>query len=159
MEENRGGAFGPQAGDHEFTLAGTGASNKDFDSSSGGVGASLGYYLNDMLSLSVRQAVNYSNPDGGDDGWAASTSVAIDQHFGNARLRPFVGASVGFLYGDEIDDSLFAGLEGGLKYYVMPQTFLFGLAEYVWAFEDSDYADDNFDNGGFRWTVGVGFNF
>lgn len=157
--ENRAGGYGPRAGDNEFTLSGTGSSNKDFDNSAGGVGASFGHYLNDTLSLSLRQTVDYINPDGGDDGWAASTSVAIDQHLGTARLRPFVGASAGYLYGDETEESFFAGLEGGLKYYVLPQTFLFGLAEYLWAFEDSDDADDTFEDGGFRWTVGVGFNF
>ncbi|MBC8010922.1 MAG: hypothetical protein H7067_12595 [Burkholderiales bacterium] len=157
--ENRQGGYGVQDGENEFTLAGTGSSSDSLDDSAGGLSASYGWYLNETLLLSVRQSVDYINPDSGDDSLAGTTAVAIDHHFGSDRVRPFIGASTGFLYGDEIDDSLFAGLEGGLKFYVQPRTFLFALVEYIWSFEDSDDADDTFSDGGFRWTAGVGFNF
>lgn len=157
--ERRDGGFGASAGDLEFTLAGKGTTNKDFDNSAGGLSASLGYYVNDTLELALRQSANYVNPDGGDDGWAASSWFAIDQHLGSGRFRPFVGASVGALYGDETEDTFAAGLEAGLKFYVQPKTFVFFLAEYVWAFDDSDDADDTFEDGGLRWTAGIGFNF
>ena len=152
-------SFGAVAGDWELTLGGSGGSNQDFDNSSGGLNLSIGYYLADTLSLSVRQSGNYSNGAGGGAEYDGSTFVALDQHFGTARLRPFVGVNFGGFYGENTNDTWAAGLETGLKLYVKPQTFLFALVNYAWTFEDSDAATDNFDDGAFVWTVGVGFNF
>lgn len=157
------GFVGPRAGDREFTLGGSGLSNKDMDSSSGGIGASFGFYMNDTLLLSVRQTVNYVNPSGpGDSSYIGSTRVALDQHIlvsESGRLRPFVGVNFGGVYGDDVTNTFVAGLEAGVKYYVQQRTFLYGMADYAWAFRSSSGATDNFNNGGFQWSLGVGFNF
>ncbi|MET0262456.1 MAG: outer membrane beta-barrel protein [Rariglobus sp.] len=153
--------YGAVKGDWEFTLGGSGASNKDIDNSLGGVNFSLGHYLTDGLELSVRQSINYSNSNaaGSDSAYDGSTFVALDYHFGDSRLRPFVGVNAGGLYGDTTSNTWAAGLETGLKFYVQPKTFLFALVNYAWTFDDSDGATDNFDDGAFLWQVGVGFNF
>jgi hypothetical protein len=156
------GFTGPRAGEWEFTLGGSGLSNKDMDNSSGGVGASLGLYMTDTLLLSVRQTVNYANPSSGDAGYIGSTRVALDQHVllsDSGRLRPFVGVNFGGVYGDNVTNTFVAGIEAGLKFYVQERTFLYGLADYAWSFRNSDDADENFNDGGFQWSVGVGFNF
>lgn len=167
-EEDRGRRYaagdasewGPRAGDREFTLSGNGFSNKDLDNSSGGVGASLGWYLNDTLEFVVRQSVNYVNADSGSDSWAGSTRVALDQHIlARGPVRPFVGVNFGGIYGDDVEETWVAGLEGGVKFYVKEDTFIFGLVDYGWSFDDSDDADDTFDDGGFTWSLGLGFNF
>lgn len=150
--------FGPVAGNWEFTIGGSGGSNNDIDNSAGGFNLSLGYYLADSLSLSVRQSANYSNGSG-DAEYDGSTFVALDQHFGSSALRPFVGVAFGGFYGDNTNDTFGAGLETGLKFYVKPQTFVYALVSYVWTFDDSDTVTDNFDDGAFLWSVGVGFNF
>jgi len=151
-------AFGAEAGNWEFTLGGSGGSNRDFDNSLGGVNVSLGYYFTDTVSLSLRQSGNYSNGSG-DAEYDGSTFIALDKHFGMGPLRPFVGVNFGGFYGDNTNDTFAAGLEGGLKYYVKAQTFLFALVDYAWTFNDSSAATDNFDDGAFVWSVGVGFNF
>ncbi len=148
-----------RAGDREFTLGGSGISNKDLDNSSGGVGASLGFYLNDTLMFGVRQTINYANPSGDDASYIGSTRLALDQHLLTGRVRPFVGVNFGGVYGEDVTDTFVAGVETGLKFYVQERTFLYGLVDYAWAFRDSSDADDNFDDGGFQWSVGVGFNF
>lgn len=153
------GGFGAYAGDWELTLGGSGGSNNDLDTSLGGVNASLGYFLSDTLEISVRQSMSYSNGAGGGAEYDGSTFVALDQHFGTARLRPFIGVSAGGLYGDNTNNTFAAGLETGLKFYVQPKTFIFAHVNYVWTFEDSDTVGDNFDDGGFLWALGVGFNF
>lgn len=156
------GFVGPSAGDREFTLGGSGLSNKDMDSSSGGIGAAFGVYLNDTLLLSIRQTVNYVNPSGGDSSYIGSTRLALDQHVlvsRSGRLRPFVGVNFGGVYGDEVTNTFLAGIETGVKFYVQPRTFLYGMVDYAWAFRDSDAAADNFNDGGFQWSLGVGFNF
>jgi hypothetical protein len=151
--------FGAVAGNWEFTVGGSGGSNNDIDNSAGGINVALGYYLADTLSLSVRQGASYSNGSGGGAEFDGSTFIALDQHFGTGRLRPFVGVNFGGFYGDNTNDTFAAGLETGLKLYVKPQTFVFALVNYAWTFDDSDTATDNFDDGAFLWTVGVGFNF
>ena len=151
--------YSTSAGDYEFTLSGNGASDKDVDNSSGGFGASVGYYLNDSLAAVVRQTFNFVSLEEGGDSWMGSTRLALDQHFGADRLRPFIGVNAGGIYGEDVEETLVAGIEGGLKFYVQPRTFLFARAEYGWAFEDSDDAADTVDDGGFPWTVGIGFNF
>lgn len=152
------GDFGAQSGDWEFTLGGSGSSNKDIDNSLGGVNFSVGYFFTDALELSARQSVSYSNGSG-DAEYDGSTFGALDYHFGKGKLRPFVGVNFGGLYGDNTSNTWAAGIEAGLKFYVKPKTFLFALANYAWTFDDSDGATDNFDDGAFLWTVGIGFNF
>ncbi|CAM2966251.1 outer membrane beta-barrel protein [Rariglobus hedericola] len=150
--------FGAVKGEWEFTLGGSGASNKDLDNSLGGVNFSLGHYLTDSLELSVRQSGNYSNGSG-DAEFDGSTFGALDYHFGTGRLRPFVGVNFGAIYGENTSDTWAAGLEAGLKFYVLPKTFLFALVNYAWTFENADGAQDNFDDGAVLWNAGVGFNF
>lgn len=152
--------YGAQKGDWEFTLGGSGSSNRDFDNSGGGVNASLGYYFTDTTEISIRQTVNYSNPSGGGGAeYDGATFVALDQHFGTGRFRPFVGLNIGRFYGENTNETWAAGIEAGAKFYVQPKTFLFALVDYAWVFEDSNTATDNFDDGAFLWTVGIGFNF
>lgn len=152
--------WGPRAGDMEFTLSGTGFSNKDLDSSSGGASASVGWYLNDTLEAVVRQSITYSNSDAGSDSWAGTTRVALDQHIlARGPVRPFVGVNFGGIYGDDTNETWVAGLEAGAKFYVKESTFIFAMVDYGWSFDDGDDADDTFSDGGFTWSLGIGFNF
>lgn len=152
--------WGPRAGDMEFTLSGNGVSNKDLDNSSGGAGASLGWYLNDTLEFAVRQNITYFNADSGSDSWAGTTRVALDQHIlARGPVRPFIGVNFGGIYGDDVNETWVAGLEAGAKFYVKESTFIFAMVDYGWSFDDSDDADDTFSDGGFTWSLGIGFNF
>lgn len=154
-----GVTYGPASSRYEVTLGGSGATNTDFDSSLGGVNFSVGTYFNDSLLGSIRQAVNYSNPDNAGTSWGGSTFLALDQHFGSSALRPLVGVNIGRIYGDNVHDTWAAGLEAGAKFYVQSRTFVYGLAQYAWLFDDGDDIDDTFDDGQILWTVGIGFNF
>ncbi len=151
--------FGPQMGDWELTLGGGGATNKDLDNSAGSVNFSVGHFLSDTLSVSLRQSVGYSNPDVGGSSWDGSTFVALDHHFGTGNLRPFLGVNFGGIYGDNTSDTLAAGIEGGLKLYVKEKTFVFALVNYAWTFNSSRGLSNNFDDGAILWSLGVGFNF
>ena len=149
-----------RAGEHEFTLGGAGAANKDFDNTFGGVNFSYGVYINETLMWALRQSINYSNPDIGGTQWNGSTRLALDQHLAaHGALRPFVGVNIGGVYGDAVRDTFAAGLEGGVKYYVQPRTFIYAIAEYGWFFRRARSIDNSFDDGQFNWGLGVGFNF
>ncbi len=152
--------WGPKAGEMEFTLSGTGVSNKDLDNSGGGATASLGWYLNDTLEAVVRQTITYANADTGSDSWSGTTRVALDQHIlARGAVRPFVGVNFGGVYGDDTNETWLAGLEAGAKFYVKESTFIFAMVDYGWSFDDGDDADDTFSDGGFTWQLGIGFNF
>lgn len=148
------------AGDREFTLGGSGASNTDFDDSLGGATFSYGWYSTPTQMWVIRQSINYSNPSFGGQSWNGATRLGFDQHFAaSGPVRPFVGVTLGGVYGDRVSDSFSAGIEAGLKYYVHSRTFIYAVAEYAWLFNDADDLDDTFEDGQINWSVGVGFNF
>jgi hypothetical protein len=151
-----------RGGEREFTLGGSGSSNRDFDSSNGGVSFSYGQYLNETNLLVLRQSINYSNPStpGASQSWYGATRLAFDHHLtARGAFRPFVGANIGGVYGDSVRDTFAAGLEVGGKYYVQPRTFIYAIVEYGWFFRKARSLDDTFDDGAFNWGVGIGFNF
>jgi Outer membrane protein beta-barrel domain len=153
---------GAVAGEKEITLSGTGSSDRNIDAGSFGMSGDLGWYITDQFVAGVRQSVSYASVEGDsnkDDFWNGATRGYVDYHFSDSAFRPFLGASLGGFYGDGISDSGFAGVEAGAKYYVLPKTFLLGRAEYQWFFRDTDDADNNFDDGAWAYTVGLGYNF
>ena len=155
--------FGPREGDRELSLSGTGSNDRNFNSGNFGVTADLGWYLQNNMVAGVRQSLNYADIEGEgvtDDFWNGSTRGYLNYQFLNDRARPFVGASLGSIYGDGVKDSAFAGLETGLKYYVLPKTYFLARAEYQFLFSDTDDATDAFQNDGiWAYTVGMGYNF
>ncbi|MFP2767910.1 hypothetical protein [Oceanisphaera sp. KMM 10153] len=151
--------FGPKVGDREFTLSGAGTSSKDFDNGTFGVSGDVGWFLSNQTVAGIRQSVNYASVENGDDAWNGSTRGYVDYHFGQHQARPFVGASLGGIYGDGVKNTGVAGLELGLKYYVLPSTFILARAEYQFLFDSGDSAEDNFDNGAWAYVLGMGFNY
>lgn len=149
---------GPRAGSQEFTISGVGDSDQDFDRTNLNVSGEWGWYFTEQALIGIRQGLTWIDT-GDDDDWNGSTRLYGDYHFGASAWRPFLGASLGGTYGDRVNDSGFAGLEGGLKYYVAEETFLLGRVEYQWFFSSTDDVDDAFDDGAFVYNIGVGFNF
>ena len=140
----------------ELTLGGSGGNDKDFNDGNVNIDVSVGYYFTDQLELSVRQNIGYN------DDWSAATRLALDYHFSFGQdqpVVPFVGIELGYLYGDDTGDTWAAGPEAGLKFYVNDTTFIFGQVAYQFFFEDSDDADDAFEDGSFVYSLGIGFRF
>ncbi len=156
-------SFGPEQGEREFSISGTGSSDRDFNSGTFGVTGDLGWYLRDHIVAGFRQSINYASIEGesiDDDFWNGSTRGYLNYQFLENRARPFVGASLGGIYGDGVEDSGFAGLETGLKYYVQTKTYFLARVEYQFFFDDSDDVEDAFrDDGAWAYTVGLGYNF
>ena len=151
--------FLPESGDWEFLLSGTGANNKDFDAGSFNVTADIGKYVTDDILLALRQSVGYTSRGAGER-WTGNTRFAADYHFTiGDDIRPFVGANIGYIYGEGVRDTWAAGPEGGVKWYVKDETFLIGRMGYQFFFRSADDVEKDFDDGQFTYTVGVGFNF
>lgn len=154
--------IGPSTGDREFSISGTGSNDASFDAGTFGIVAEHGWYLQPNMLWGIRQSVNYASIEGeslSDDYWNGATSAYLDYQFGAERVRPFVGGNLGLNYGDGNDNSLFSGLEGGLKYYALPSTFVQTRAEYQWFFNSADDIGSSFSDGSFEYTLGVGFNY
>jgi len=147
----------PAAQDWEVTLGGGGQFQSDFKGSprsgpGGSFGAQLGlgYYLNDNLQASVRQALNYVS----NGTWAGATRAAIDYNILMDKFVPFIGAEVGYSYGNRgYDDNWGFGPEAGVKYYIQSKAFIFGMAEYAMPFQGK-----TFKEGTWNLTVGLGLN-
>lgn len=156
-------AYGPQAGDREFTLGFGGASNRYFNSTLGGGAASFGYYLNDTSELLFRQSLDFSDVAGLGQPrkvWNADSALAFDEMLvSHGPIRPFVGANLGYVYGDSVRSSWNSGLEAGAKVYVLPKTFLFAMAGYDWFFRHDETIPTGFRSGQWNWSTGVGFTF
>ena len=146
----------PQAGDWEFTLGGGGSSDQDFDRGGFGLDGSFGYFMTQNFEVALRQNVNFAGQTD-DEEWSGSTRLAADWHFLLGQFVPFIGANVGIQYNEDAS-AWGAGPELGFKYYVHERTFIFGMAEYRWFFDDFDDVEDNADDGSFAFTVGIGFN-
>ncbi len=88
-----------------------------------------------------------------------STRVFYDYHFGTGKARPFIGASIGGVYGDRVDETFMAGPEVGFNYWVQDKTFITAMAEYQFLFKSGSDAQDRYDDGVFLYSIGVGFNY
>lgn len=149
-------------GDWVLTLGGNGSSDKKFRGTEWDIDASLAYFVSDQIGVGVRQNIAFNNSDNSSsasksDDWNATTSVFGDFHIDLGRFQPYVGAEIGYLYGDkDIEDSWFAGPEAGVKFFVNSTTFIYGNVKYQFIFDDTDQIDSSFDEGRWVYTLGLG---
>lgn len=135
-------------GDWELTLSGAGSNDQDFRTGSASINGSVGYFLSKELELSVRQGVVWG--DGG-SAWTGDSRFAVDYHIAlNDRWVPFIGANIGYQYGDSIDDSWIAGPEAGVKFFLNSTTFVQVLASYEFDL------NNGIDDGAFFYGLGIG---
>jgi len=139
----------------ELTLLGSGTNDNDFNNGGFTVAGSLGYYYTPQWEIVGRQTAGYSDAGAGSS-WAASTRLGVLYHFSFGQdqpIVPFVGANIGYTYGDSVSDSWVAGPEAGLKWYVNPTTFIYGSVAYDFNLQES------FGDGQFVYGLGIGFRF
>lgn len=148
----------PAVGAWELTLSGSGSSDKDFDNNIIGLTGSIGQYMMPNVLVGVRQSLNYRRSPATTQ-LAGATRIFADYVFDMGQFRPFVGASLGGIYGDGVNDSFTAGPEVGAKWYMTQDAFLYGQADYQFTFESGDDLTDSFRDGGFFYSIGVGMNF
>jgi len=144
------------AGNYEFTLAGSGSSDKNFDTTTASAEGALGYFFTPVIEGVIRQGIGFSDTQDDTD-WNGSTRLAVDFNIPLERFVPYLGGSLGYLYGDNVEEQFIAGPEAGLKSFVNDTTFILAAVEYQFLFEDADQADEAFDDGRFVYTLGVGF--
>lgn len=146
-------------GTQEFSISGAGSSDKEFDSNILALDATYGRYLSPESLIGIRQSVSVADVEGEDTRWNGTTRGFYDYLFTFGDFRPYVGAALGYIYGESVEESFVGGPELGFKYYVLPETFITAQMEYQFLFDDADEADNQFDDGAFVYSVGMGFNF
>ena len=149
----------PEAGDKVFSLSGSGTSNDDFDNNAISASVEFGYFNTPQLEYLIRQSVSFVEPEDGDSDWNGATRAGVDYHFGNGNMRPLIGATIGGVYGDEVDETFSAGIEIGLKYYAKEKTYITALVDYQFFFDSSDDIENNYDDGAVFYTLGIGYHF
>jgi hypothetical protein len=150
----------PQQGDNTLTLSGSGANDRRFDTGSLNFGFEYGNFWTQSWQVGLRQGLGYTWIDGADNIWSGATRAFSGYHFvGDSAWVPHLGASVGFIYGDNVSNSLSAGLEAGVKYYVLENTFVGLLAEYQFLFESPGDIGDQFNDGAIFYNLSVGYHF
>jgi hypothetical protein len=145
-----------QASDWELTLSGSGRNGPDFNGTDFGVNFSLGYFATKELEIAVRQSVNYADDQGAGSVWDGTTDLALDYHFDLGRWQPYIGANIGYRYG-EVHNTFQAGPEAGVKYFVNASTFIQLGVQYEFFFDNDSRASDAFSDGQFIYGLGLGF--
>lgn len=149
-----------QRGPLEFTLGGVGVSNDSVNAGSGQAAGSVGYYLSDTVEVLLRQNASFYDAGKGEsESWTGASRLAIDLHLPLGNVVPYVGANLGWVYGNGIHDSFLGGPEAGVKFYVKDDVFVLVGAEYQFFFESSDSLDDAFDNGQIVYGLSFGVRF
>ena len=137
----------PAAQDWEVILGGNVQAKSDFGTGGFGATLSLGYYLNENMEGVIRQSLNYAGKQA-----TGATRVGFDYNLIMDKLVPFIGANVGFNYGNNrYPETWGFGPEVGLKYYLQSKAFLFGMAEFQMPFEKRTFHDGNW-----LFTLGLG---
>ena len=145
---------GPSAGDWEAKLSGSGTSTNSFDANAFGATGSIGWYATDWIEPGFQQSVAFGVGSDVKDTVAGVSSVFVDFVAPLNRWRPYVGLTLGILYGNsDIDTEGLWGFRGGVKYYVAEATFIDLGASYTPTFNEA------FDDAVLNYTLGVGFNF
>jgi hypothetical protein len=151
-------AAGPEAGDSSFTIAGSGSNDKNFDSGAYGITAELGYFQTDAWQAGVRQSINGFAGDEAKNAWNGASRVFVNYNFLEDSYRPYLGVNLGGIYGKGVSNTGTAGVEAGLKMYVLDKTYINFGAEYAFLFEDTNDFENKSNNGIILYTIGVGFN-
>lgn len=151
-------SYARDVGDWELRLSGTGASDKDFETNSFGMSATVGRYVYPGVLVGIQQDANFADTENDNQLWA-STRIFGQYVFDLGQWQPYVGAAFGGTYGEDVNSTFTAGPQLGVKYYADRNTFIYVGTEYQFAFEDSDEIDDAFSDGSFIHGLGIGINF
>ncbi len=144
----------------ELTVGGAGTSNQDFNAGGAQLAGSVGYYLNEVVELSVRQNLSYGDAGIGTSGaWDGISRGAIDFHLPLGRFVPYAGANLGYAYGDTLKETFIAGPQAGVKLYLKDDVFVQAAAEYEFFFDKSDQINDAFRDGQLIYGLSMGVRF
>jgi hypothetical protein len=150
-------AQGFTQGDKVLTLSGTGQNDNDFADFIFSIEGQFGYFFTNNIEGLFQQNIDWVDVPGSDDDWGGATRVGLRYNWDMGRLWPFVGADLGYIYGDRVRDTWTAGPEAGVRYFVNETTFILGQVQYEFFFRNTSDVNHAFDDGRWLYTLGMGF--
>lgn len=118
----------------------------------------MGQYLTDPREFSIRQLLERPcSRLGPAVEWLKATDLRISTSRRRA-LAALRGCKLRWSV-RRVHDTWAAGLEIGVKFYVRAGTFVYLTPEYNWFFRHAKGVNNEFSDGQFNWTVGVGLSF
>ena len=148
-------------GPWELELSASGVNGPKFNGFTGAMNVGIGYFFNENFEVGVRQNLSYTDI-GVPKSLNGSTRVAVDFHLplgDQNQFVPFAGGNIGYVYGDAVRDTGELAPEAGIKWFVGPDAFVFGMIEYQFFFRSGSGINGGFKNGEFVYTFGIGFRF
>jgi hypothetical protein len=149
-------------GPWELELGASGQNGNKFNGFTGNLNVGVGYFIDgDHLEVGVRQNLSYTDV-GTPKTLDGATVLAVDYHipFGDQnQFLPFFGANIGYVYGDSVRDTWEAAPEGGIKWFVGNDVFVFAQVQYEFFFRTGSGFGGGFNNGQFVYGAGIGFRF
>lgn len=91
--------------------------------------------------------------------WDDSTRLVADYYFGSGEIVPLVGISMGYIQKEDEEDQIVARPKIGLKYFMNPNAYLYGLLEYQLRFQHDEDLYDVYNQGQFVYGIGLGLSF
>lgn len=124
----------------------------------------LTYHLTNFQEIDLRQDISVHGSGDTHSRWKGATRGNYDVHyndvnFGSGKLRPYVGADAAYVYGSQVNDTLIASSEAGVKIRLHPRTSISVQAEYQSLYHDGDQIDDAFNDGSMVYSLGIGIRF
>lgn len=151
-----GERIGPRRGDYEFAVQGL-ALTPDFDKGGAKGELAFGYYVSDAASVGLRQFASYREQD--HDRSYLATRVAADLGFTWHRVRPSIGASLGYAYGESVNETMLIGGQLGIKVYLQSATFVQLLGVYDQYVTTTEDHSEIFGDHATTLSLGIGLNF
>lgn len=145
-----------QHGERKFSLSGSGVSAEIFDNTDRQSLLGIRRFFN--LGRVAGKDISYlDGPDGSDRNDV--TRMVADYYFDFGSLVPLVGISMGYVQDKDKIDQFVAEPKIGFKYFMDPPTFLYGLLEYQYLFNDGGDLNNLYENGRFFYGIGFGLSF
>jgi len=137
-------------GDWAVTFTADGTAQKDLDTFDASLTSGPEYFLTDQISIGLKNTLSLA--DGGSNRNGAIRAFGF-WNFDLGRWVPYIGANIGYAYGDSINDDFIAGPEGGVRYFVNSTTYI--QANLAYEFN----LNEGFDEGAWFYGLGIGFKF
>ena len=140
----------------ELTL-GSGGIEKFLDKAT--LNEGLGHLFISKSAGLINSGFEYGDSESDND-WQNSSRVGLEYYLNFERIKPYVGASIGYhdsgySGNNDVEGKLVAAPEFGLIVFANATTFLYGQMDYEFPLENDEEAKVNFKDGPFVYSVGI----
>ncbi|HLU39767.1 MAG TPA: hypothetical protein VK081_10295 [Planctomycetota bacterium] len=151
-------APGPVRGDWEVFLAGVAQNEETFNHGSAGAVLRVGRYVHDEVLVSARQILFFADDEVDTSIWSTRFEADIVPAWFR-RVRPFLGASLGYTGGESVNETGILGVHGGVKVFPNRSGFFQVLGGYDMFFTKTEDRTEQLRRGQWMYSLGIGLCF